>query len=134
MTMRHTTGLARLCVVAAVLGSLIACAGESDDAANPATTATTRTATTQPTETTGGGEAIPVTLHVGHCYIDPLVLDGERWLQLGSPIGSGGPLPPPTFTGTGTFTRLTDTTATYKDEAGLVIPFALDDGSPRECR
>ena len=74
-----------------------------------------------------------VTLVVGHCYIEPLRRVGLDWIEADTALGTGGDQPE-NFSGTGTFTIVSQTAATFTDELGLVVAFKPDDGTPRGCR
>ena len=107
-----------------------ACTDDGDSSQDPASsTTTTATTTTEPdpllTE--------DVTLVVGHCYIEPLHRVGVDWIESDTAVGTGGDQPE-NFSGTGTFTVVSETAATFTDELGLVVAFKPDDGTPRGCR
>lgn len=101
--------------------------GDSSDDAASSTTTTTTTVDPEPLLTE------EITLVVGHCYIEPLHRVGIDWIEANTALGTGGDQPE-TFSGNGTFTVISETTATFTDELGLVVAFKPDDATPRECR
>lgn len=101
--------------------------GDSSQEAASSTTTTARTVDPEPLLTE------EVTLVVGHCYIEPLHRVGIDWIEADTALGTGGDQPE-NFSGKGTFTVVSETTATFTDELGLVVAFKPDDGTPRWCR
>ena len=73
-----------------------------------------------------------VTLVVGHCEIEPFPFAGIDWVESETAIGSGGQQPDE-FTGRGTFTKLSETSALFTDQSGLEVAFKPYDGVPRAC-
>lgn len=96
-------------------------------------------ATLRPTGAAQPVAGTPVTVTLGHCYINPIVIDGQEWVQRmerpgDSGVGTGSGTPG--FTGSGSFLVTGDAEALYMDGGGLKVPFVLHDGTnaPSECR
>lgn len=73
--------------------------------------------------------ALTVTLDVGHCRIERLVVDGQGWVSRKDSIGYGGGLPDE-FTATGTFVVLDANTAMFTSEGGARVPFKAAPNEP----
>lgn len=64
-----------------------------------------------------------VTLDVGHCWVEPVEFDGDRWgIPLRRQFGWGGGLPG-NWQGSGEMARMSESRARYVDKGGAVIYF-----------
>lgn len=64
-----------------------------------------------------------VTLVVGHCWVEPVLFDGERWgLPFEKQFGWGGG-EPESWQGSGVMERLSDDRVRYSDNGGAVLTF-----------
>lgn len=73
--------------------------------------------------TTGdeSSESMPYTLRVGHCWFDPVVIDGQKWgIDRDDQFG-GGDGPPRTWSGSGQLIRLDDSHYVFEDNNGLQL-------------
>ena len=63
-----------------------------------------------------------VVLEVGHCWVEPVRVDGRLWgVPLRRQVGWGGPLPRD-WVGAGGVTVLSPHRATYLDDGGTSLP------------
>lgn len=76
-----------------------------------------------------------VTIDVGHCRIERLVVDGKGWVTRNRNIGYGGGQSDG-FTATGTFVGLDASEAPFTTEGGARVPFtaAPNEQPPIGCR
>jgi hypothetical protein len=64
----------------------------------------------------------PVTLDVGHCRIERLIVDRKGWVTKRDNIGGGGGLPDG-FTPDGTFEVISPNRAVFTSTTGVRVPF-----------
>jgi hypothetical protein len=65
-----------------------------------------------------------VTLTVGHCFIEPIRVEGTKWVTRRTYMGAGGGLPR-RFTSEGTFTILSALEATFVADGGAEVAFKV---------
>ena len=70
------------------------------------------------------GDRQRVTLVVGHCYVEPVRVEGQTWITKRTLIGEGGGIPRD-FTPEGTFVVLSGSAATFIADGGANVGFKV---------
>lgn len=89
---------------------------------DPPRSTTTTTATTA-TPSSAGPPVERLDVALGHCFVEPVSFDGERWnVPFERQFGWGG-LAPRGWQGSGVMTRIGATRARFEDDGGSVVVF-----------
>lgn len=136
--MRQTHMMIRPLVAPALTALVLLVSGctATTESTTPADAPTTHT----PESVTAGEEVSPtatptsarVKVEMGHCFVEPVAFDGERWnVPRDKQFGTGG-LQPANWRGTGVMTRVGEDRARFKDRGGAVVVFRpVDDPAVR---
>lgn len=88
-------------------------------------TATTDSTTPEPKEASPSVVVgnFRVEVELGHCFVEPVLFDGEEWnVPFDSQFGWGG-MAPKNWKGTGAMTRVSEDRARFEDDGGSTVAF-----------